>query len=105
VTRLPSSISRRANLQSPAAGFSFAEAARNAGYRHAERIDDGAQWAERFPALLAMGGPVFVELGVDPLPQRAGEGFAQTEMPDEQFERMGREALAMQRRLLAAEAA
>jgi len=94
-----------ANLQSPAAGFSFAEAARNAGYRHAERIDDGAQWAERFPALLAMGGPVFVELGVDPLPQRAGEGFAQTEMPDEQFERMGREALAMQRRLLAAEAA
>lgn len=94
-----------ANLQSPAAGFSFAEAARNAGYRHAERIDDGAQWAERFPALLAMEGPVFVELGVDPLPQRAGEGFAQTEMPDEQFERMGREALAMQRRLLAAEAA
>lgn len=94
-----------ANLQSPAAGFSFAEAARNAGYRHAERIDDGAQWAERFPALLAMEGPVFVELGVDPLPQRAGEGFAQTEMPDEQFERMGREALAMQRRLLATEAA
>ena len=92
-----------ANLVSPAAGFSFAEAARNAGYRHAERIDDGAQWAQRFPALLAMEGPVFVELGVDPLPQRAGEGFAQTEMPDEQFERMGREALAMQRRLLATE--
>lgn len=86
-----------ANLASPAAGFSFADAALNAGYRHAERIEDGAQWAQRFPALLAMEGPVFVELAVDPLPRRAGEGFEQAEMPDEQFERMGREALALQR--------
>jgi phosphonopyruvate decarboxylase len=94
-----------ANLASPAAGFSFAQAARNAGYAHAERIDDGAQWARRFPELLEMDGPVFVELGVDPLPQRAGPGFEQSEMPDLQFERMGQEALALQRWLAAQEAA
>jgi phosphonopyruvate decarboxylase len=92
-----------ANLASPAAGFNFAQAARNAGYRHAERIDDGAQWARRFPELLAMEGPVFVELGVESLPQRAGEGFEQTEMPDLQFERMGLEAQAMQSWLAAQE--
>lgn len=92
-----------ANLSSPAAGFSFAEAARNAGYRHTERFDNGAQWAGRFAQLLAMEGPVFAELEVDPLPARAGDGFQQTEMPDEQFERMGREAWILQGWLAAQE--
>jgi hypothetical protein len=85
-----------ANLDAPARSFSFAEAARNAGYRHTETIADGASWAERFPQLLAMPGPVFVELQVEPVPQRTKDGFEQTEMPDKQFLRMGQEALAVQ---------
>ena len=84
--------------------FQFARVAREAGYVHAERIADGATWAERFPALLAMQGPVFVELMVEPVPQQTKPGFEQEEMPDRQFDRMGHEALAMQA-LLAADSA
>lgn len=85
-----------ANLRSPAPDFDFAGGARSAGYAHVESIEDAAEWAERFPQLLALQGPVFVELRVQPLPQRAGEGFEQTEMPDIQFERMGLETQALQ---------
>ena len=76
--------------------FQFAQIARNAGYAHAERISDGAVWAERFPILLAMKGPVFVELMVEPLPKQTKDGFEQTELPPNQFYRMGDEALALQ---------
>ena len=85
-----------ANIQSPVPGFSFAAAARNAGYRHAEALDDPATWPERFAALLQQGGPTFVELMVEPMPQQTAPGFEQTEMPDLQFERMGHEARALQ---------
>ena len=84
------------NLTAPAAGFDFAGAARVAGYVHAERIEDAQVWEQRLPALLAMEGPVFVELAVDPVPARTKPGFVQDEMPDRQFERMGQEALRLQ---------
>lgn len=85
-----------ANLRAPAPDFDFAGGARNAGYAHVEGIEDAAEWAHRFPKLIGMQGPVFVELRVQPLPQRAGEGFEQAEMPDIQFERMGLETRALQ---------
>lgn len=85
-----------ANMKVATTDFQFAEVARKCGYVHAERITDGAQWAERFAALLAMDGPVFVELMVDPVPQQTKAGFEQEEMPDRQFDRMGQEALALQ---------
>lgn len=85
-----------ANLRAPAPDFEFAAGARSAGYAHVETIEDVALWAQRFPQLLRTAGPVFVELRVKPLPQRAGEGFEQTEMPDIQFERMGLETRALQ---------
>lgn len=88
-----------ANLDAPAREFSFAEAARNAGYRHVETIEDGEHWAERFTQLLNTPGPNFVELLVEPLPRRAQDGFEQAEMPDRQFERMGLEARAMRQYL------
>ena len=72
------------------------QVALKAGYVHAERISDGAEWAQRFPALLEMKGPVFVELMVEPVPQQTKDGFEQTELPANQFYRMGEEALAMQ---------
>ena len=84
------------NLKIATTDFQFAEVARKAGYVHAERIADGAVWAERFPKLLAMDGPVFVELMVEPVPQQTKDGFEQEEMPDSQFDRMGQEALALQ---------
>ncbi|WP_158219863.1 thiamine pyrophosphate-dependent enzyme [Ideonella sp. A 288] len=84
------------NLKIVTTDFQFAKVARDAGYVHAERIADGAVWAERFPKLLAMDGPVFVELMVEPVPQQTKPGFEQEEMPDRQFDRMGQEALALQ---------
>jgi hypothetical protein len=84
------------NMKSPASNFQFAEVARKAGYVHAERIDDGATWAERFPALLAMDGPVFVELMVEPVPRQTKDGFEQEELPANQYTRMGDEAVALQ---------
>lgn len=93
-----------ANLRAPAPDYDFAAGARSAGYAHVESIADAAQWAQRFPELLAMQGPVFVELHVAPLPQRTGEGFEQAEMPDIQFERMGLETRALQTWLSAEEA-
>jgi len=93
-----------ANMKVATTDFQFAEVARKCGYVHAERITDGAQWAERFAALLAMDGPVFVELMVEPVPQQTKAGFEQEEMPDRQFDRMGQEALALQA-LLANDAA
>ena len=84
------------NMAIPTSDFQFAKVAREAGYVHAERIADGATWAERFPQLLAMKGPVFVELMVEPVPQQTKDGFEQTELPPNQFYRMGDEALALQ---------
>ena len=84
------------NMPTPTTDFQFAKVAREAGYVHAERIPDGAVWAERFPVLLAMKGPVFVELMVEPVPQQTKDGFEQTELPPNQFYRMGDEALALQ---------
>lgn len=88
-----------ANLQAPGPGFNFSEAARNAGYRSAQSIEDSEQWAEVFSRLLEIPGPHFVELTVAPLPQRTEDGFAQTEMPDRQFTRMGHEAEAIRKHL------
>jgi phosphonopyruvate decarboxylase len=90
------------NLHAPAPEFNFAGAARNAGYRSAESIGDAAQWAECLARLLAAPGPHFVELLVEPLPARAGDGFSHAEMPDQQFTRMGQEAQAMHQHLQAA---
>lgn len=84
------------NMKLMATDFRFAEVAEKAGYVHAERIAEGTRWAERFAALLAMDGPVFVELMVEAVPRQTKEGFEQEEMPDRQFSRMGEEALAMQ---------
>ncbi|BAO28329.1 thiamine pyrophosphate-dependent enzyme [Sulfuritalea hydrogenivorans] len=84
------------NMEIPVADFRFSKVAGEAGYKHSERISDGAQWAERFPALLAMEGPVFVELMVEPVPRQTKDGFEHEEMPDRQFTRMAEEALAMQ---------
>jgi hypothetical protein len=85
-----------ANMPIMARGFAFAEVARDCGYVHAERIDDGAMWASRFSQLMAMDGPVFVELMVEPVPQQTKAGFEQEEMPDKQFDRMAEEALGLQ---------
>ena len=85
-----------ANFPIQTKDFQFAEVARKAGYVHAERISDASVWAQRFASLMAMDGPVFVELMVDPVPQQTRDGFEQTEMPDRQFDRMAHEALALQ---------
>lgn len=84
------------NMKTPIPDFQFADVALKAGYVHAERIADGAVWAERFPVLMAMKGPVFVELMVEPVPQQTKDGFEQTELPANQFYRMGEEAVALQ---------
>jgi phosphonopyruvate decarboxylase len=84
------------NMQTATSDFQFAEVARKAGYVHVERISDGATWAERFPVLLAMQGPVFVELMVEPVPKQTKEGFEQQELPQNQYTRMGDDALALQ---------
>lgn len=84
------------NMKIPTDDFQFAEVARKSGYVHAERITDGGVWAERFPKLLAMDGPVFVELMVEPFPKQTKDGFEQWEMPANQFTRLGDEALALQ---------
>lgn len=96
VSRNGTQFNGLANLRAPAPEYDFAAGARSAGYTHVERIEDAQQWAERFPQLLEMSGLVFVELSVQPLPQRVSEGFQQTEMPDIQFERMGLETQALQ---------
>lgn len=85
-----------ANLKAPVPRFSFAQAARNAGYRNASALDDPDRWATTFEELLAQDGPTFVELMVEPMPPQVGPGFEQSEMPDLQFERMGLEARAVQ---------
>lgn len=84
------------NMKAPIPEFQFAEVARKVGYMHTERIADGAVWAERFPLLLAMKGPIFVELIVEPVPQQTKDGFEQAELPQNQFYRMGDEAVALQ---------
>ncbi|MEI8156005.1 MAG: thiamine pyrophosphate-dependent enzyme [Burkholderiales bacterium] len=84
------------NMKTPTADFQFAQVALKAGYVHAERIEDGATWAQRFPALLAMDGPVFVELMVESLPKQTKTGFEQEELPLNQYTRMGDEAIALQ---------
>ena len=93
-----------ANLGSPAQSFDFAQAARNAGYRHAFTIEDARDWSEQFNEIQCLEGPSFVELRVEPLPRQTEEGFEQAEMPDYQFERMRLEAQAM-RHLLGGEVA
>ncbi len=85
-----------ANTASPAPDFNFAEAARIAGYVHTETISDADTWALRYPALLAMPGPVFVQLTVAPVPQQTKPGFEQQELPVNQYDRMGQEATALQ---------
>jgi len=62
------------NMKTATSDFQFAEVARKCGYVHAERIADGATWAARFPELLAMTGPVFVELMVEPVPKQTKDG-------------------------------
>lgn len=84
------------NMKTPTSDFQFAEVARKVGYVHAERIEDGGVWAERFATLLAMDGPVFVELMVEPIPKQTKDGFEAWELPANQYTRMGDEALALQ---------
>lgn len=84
------------NMKTPTSDFQFAEVARKAGYVHAERISDGGVWADRFASLMAMDGPVFVELMVEPVPKQTKDGFEAWELPDNQYTRMGSEALALQ---------
>ncbi len=85
-----------ANAVTPAPEFNFAETARIAGYVHVETISDADAWARRLPELMAMTGPVFVQLMVDPVPQQIKPGFAQQELPTNQYDRMGHEATALQ---------
>ena len=75
--------------------FSFEAFARAAGYAHAQTISDADEWQASFPRLLEMRGPVLVQLQVQPVPPRTGEGFALSEMPDVQFQRMGTEVAAL----------
>ena len=91
-----------ANARTPTPDFRFADAARAAGYAHAERISEAGQWAQRLPQLLAVQGPVFVELMVQAFPQQTKPGFVQQEMPDVQFARMGAEVAALRRHLQSA---
>lgn len=84
------------NMKTPTPDFQFAEVARKAGYAHAERISEGSVWADRFATLLAMAGPVFVELMVEPVPKQTKDGFEAWELPENQYTRMGDEALALQ---------
>lgn len=85
-----------ANVQSPAPEFDFADAARNAGYVHTETISNAEEWANRYPELLKMNGPVFVQLIVAPVPAQVKPEFAQQELPVNQYDRMGKEAIALQ---------
>jgi phosphonopyruvate decarboxylase len=85
-----------ANMVSPDPEFNFADAARNAGYAHTETIADAQEWMVRYPELLKMKGPVFVQLLVDPVPSQTKPEFKQQELPVNQFDRMGKEAVALQ---------
>lgn len=84
-----------ANLATMEPQFSFEAFARAAGYAHAQTISDADEWQASFPRLLEMRGPVLVQLQVQPVPPRTGEGFALSEMPDVQFQRMGTEVAAL----------
>lgn len=85
-----------ANVKSPAPEFDFADAARNAGYQHTETISNAEEWANRYPELLKMNGPVFVQLIVAPVPAQVKPEFVQQELPVNQYDRMGKEAIALQ---------
>ena len=85
-----------ANLKSPVANFSFAQAARDAGYPHADALDDPKEWTMQFKGLPAHDGPTFVELLAEPMPLRMKPGVEQGEMPDIQFERMALETHVLQ---------
>lgn len=84
-----------ANLSTLEPHFSFEGFARAAGYAHTQTISDAGEWQKSFPGLLQLRGPVLVQLQVEPVPARTADGFALSEMPDLQFQRMGQEVAAM----------
>lgn len=85
-----------ANVKSPAPDFDFADAARNAGYARTEKISTAEEWEKRYPELLKLAGPIFVQLDVAPVPSQVKPEFKQQELPLNQFDRMGKEAIALQ---------
>ena len=78
------------NMPAPSveAGVDFVAMARGAGYAHAQRIDDAANWVAALPQLLAREGTSFVELGVNPDAPRVNAQQPQPILPDLQFVRM-----------------
>ena len=69
-------------------GIDFAAMARAAGYGHAQRIDNHADWAAALPGLLAREGTSFVELGVRADAPQIGASRPQPLLYDLQFKRM-----------------
>ena len=73
----------------------FTGLARAAGYASSQRFSELGPFAKDLPAILATGGPAFVELVVEPEKSVFGKEHPQTEVPDRQFTRMGDEARAL----------
>ncbi|WP_233838558.1 thiamine pyrophosphate-dependent enzyme [Paraburkholderia sp. ZP32-5] len=65
------------------------------GYRRAFQISTVEQLGQVLDTSLNEEGPVFYELLIEPGSARFGAHNPQTEMPDQQFQRMGREAEAL----------
>ncbi len=75
-----------------AGAVDFPGAALAAGYAHAYGFSDASLLRESLPDILAMPGPAFVTLHVEPEPSRFGPAVPFPEVPDRQFDRMRVEA-------------
>lgn len=73
----------------------FAGIARAAGYAAAHRFTELAPFVRELPGILAVAGPAFIELVVEPEKSVFGKEHPQNEVPDRQFTRMGEEARAL----------
>ena len=84
------------NLQVAGKGrVDFPGLARAAGYASAHRFAELEAFTKDLPGILAVGGPAFVELVVEPEKSTFGKEHTQPEVPDQQFTRMGEEARAL----------
>lgn len=73
----------------------FGQLAEGAGYARVYAIDDAADLAQRLPAILAVPGPVFVALTIEPDAPTFSAEQPQQDWSDRQFTRMGEEAAAL----------
>lgn len=76
--------------------LSFCDLALAAGYPYARRYDNTTTLANEIDAVLALPGPVMVELMIKPEPPRFSPDNVQQDWTDAQFTRMAKEMQALQ---------